>query len=75
MDYCTSCGSPVSGEPLIPDRGMRLCWPCAVAPMDVRGERLEFIDDYASGHLEPGAIERARLEAARLGAAVTGKAA
>lgn len=33
------------------------------------------VEDYSSGHLEPGAIGRARLEAARLGAAVTGKAA
>jgi hypothetical protein len=74
VNYCTGCGCPVEGEPLIPDRGMRLCWDCAVAPLDVPAERLLFIEDCASGHLERDSIERARLEAEALGAR-PGKAA
>lgn len=62
MDYCTTCGCPVTGEPLIPDRGMRLCWLCAVAPLDVPAERLLFVKDYASGHLERDSIEQAKRE-------------
>jgi hypothetical protein len=68
VNYCTTCGCPVEGEPLIPDRGMRLCWDCAAAPLDVPAARLLFVDDYAAGHLESASVERARLEAEALGA-------
>lgn len=70
MEYCTNCGCPVVGEPLIPDRGMKLCWLCVVAGLEALADhdRLDFIDDYSSGHLERASIERARMEAETLGA-------
>lgn len=66
LEYCTTCGQPVEGEPLIPDRGMRLCWPCAEAVLSPSPERLALVGDYVTGELDRETredAEQARLEA------------